>query len=95
MIQIKSGNIKRGLAPAFIIEVVTVGYREQWARTETKWNSGAIEWCDWKPMKIAKENLMDFLADDGFESDEISEMMREKLHGIKWGQMKAGKTLTL
>ena len=90
-------QIKTGYAPAFTIEVIDnpQGWGEQWARTETKWNAGNIEWCDWRPISVAKTNLADFLADEGNEADEIKMMLRVKLGGLKWGQMKAGKTLNL
>ena len=89
-------KIKTGAAKEFKIEVRNnpQGYGEQWARTETKWNKKFIEWCDWRPMAVAKANLIDFLMEEGKSENESKEIVK-KLNGIKWGQMKPGKKFNL
>ena len=92
---INKNEIKTGHCKHFTIQVVTMGAGrgQQWARTLTSWNAASIEWCDWRPIKVAKSNLIDFLTDEGIAN--AKGYVDAKLSGVKWGQMSGGKRLAL
>ena len=93
--KIPQHKIKNGKCTHFRIQVVTMGpgRGQQWARTMTDWNEACIGWCDWRPLKVAKSNLIDFLTEEGIPNAEA--YVNEKLSGVKWGQMSSTKVIAL
>ena len=63
-------------------------------RTETEWNKGNIDWCDWRILATAKDNLADFLADDGLSSEAIASILF-RLKARQFARMNDGTITTL
>ena len=93
-------NIITGEGTNFTIQVGILEGQGWYARTKTGWNKQCITMCDWKPLDVAIDNLMDFLEMEGHSDDEIRRAWNELKpcgRGLnrRWGQMKGGKVFEL
>jgi len=92
-------NIITGEGTNFTIQVGILEGQGWYARTKTGWNKQCITMCDWKPLDVAIDNLMDFLEMEGHGKDAIKQAYKELRPDFRldrrWGQMKQGRVFEL